>query len=325
MAFYAFRTQLIPEYPHFTENDIPSQKGKVFIVTGGNTGVGYEIIKILYGKEAKVYMASRNEMKARAAITALEATPHTTPGELRFIHLDLDDLSTIKSAATDFMAQETTLNGLWHNAGVSLIPPEQRTPQGHGPVIATTCLGPYLLTKLLLSPLRLAAKNSPKGSVRVIFTSSRLMDVEAPNGGLIMSEVITPSPNKMRNYGTAKAGAFFLGSKFAEQLKSDGIVSLTVNPGNLLTSIYDKIPRVVVWTFRFLLYPAINGAYSNLWAGLSEEVTFEDSGRYVIPWGRWHPKLRQDILDGLKSAEEGGTGRAQEFWEWCEMETKAWR
>lgn len=73
---------------------------------------------------------------------------------------------------------------------------------------------------------------------------------------------------------------------------------------------------------RLLLYPARVGAYTNLWEGLSEEVSVEDGGRYAIPWGRWHRCPRKDIVDGFKSKEEGETGQAGEFWNWCEEKTR---
>ncbi|KAG4410859.1 hypothetical protein IFR04_016004 [Cadophora malorum] len=62
------RNQWFPPKPQFTEEDVPSQIGKVFIVTGGNTGVGYALIKLLYGTGATIYMASRNKDKATKAI-----------------------------------------------------------------------------------------------------------------------------------------------------------------------------------------------------------------------------------------------------------------
>jgi NADPH:quinone reductase-like Zn-dependent oxidoreductase len=54
--------QWFPPKPLFTETDVPLQTGKVFIVTGGNSGVGYELISMLYGKGATIYMASRSKV-----------------------------------------------------------------------------------------------------------------------------------------------------------------------------------------------------------------------------------------------------------------------
>lgn len=69
------------------------------------------------------------------------------------------------------------------------------------------------------------------------------------------------------------------------------------------------------------IYDQVYGAYTVLWAGLAREVTaaaVADGGHggYVIPWGWWHPCPREDTMAGLRSEEEGGTGRAKVFWEW---------
>jgi retinol dehydrogenase 12 len=69
------------------------------------------------------------------------------------------------------------------------------------------------------------------------------------------------------------------------------------------------------------LYEPIYGAYTELFAGLSPEVTMEQAGAYIIPWGRIvFPK--KEITDAMKSKEEGGTGVAERFYNWCESETK---
>lgn len=48
----------------------------------------------------------------------------------------------------------------------------------------------------------------------------------------------------------------------------------------------------------------------------------EGGGRFIIPWGRWHPAPRKDCLESLKSKEEGGTGLAAAFWDWCDDQSK---
>lgn len=64
MALSSMMTQFWPPPPTFTEKDVPSQEGRVFIVTGGNQGVGYELIKMLYPTGAVIYMASRSPERA---------------------------------------------------------------------------------------------------------------------------------------------------------------------------------------------------------------------------------------------------------------------
>lgn len=62
------------------------------------------------------------------------------------------------------------------------------------------------------------------------------------------------------------------------------------------------------------------GAYTELFAGLSHEIKAEQTGSYIIPWGRIFVP-RKDLLEAMKSREEGGSGTAAAFWSWCETET----
>ena len=64
------------------------------------------------------------------------------------------------------------------------------------------------------------------------------------------------------------------------------------------------------------------GADTKLWCGLSPDVRSEGGGWCAIPWGRWHPGPRKDLLEGLKAREEGGKGLAADFWSWCEEHTQ---
>jgi NAD(P)-dependent dehydrogenase (short-subunit alcohol dehydrogenase family) len=96
---------------------------QVCIVTGGNTGVGLEVCKILYSNNATVYLAGRSEDKCRKAISSIvESLQRKPTGELKFLKLDLADLSTIKASADEFLGQEIRLDWLCNNAGVMLAP-----------------------------------------------------------------------------------------------------------------------------------------------------------------------------------------------------------
>lgn len=61
------------------------------------------------------------------------------------------------------------------------------------------------------------------------------------------------------------------------------------------------------------------GAYTELFAGLSPSLTFDQTGSYIIPWGRVY-EPRQDLLDAMKGQGEGGSGVAAAFWDWCNSE-----
>lgn len=314
-------SQFFPPRPTMTETNLPGQKGKVFIVTGGTSGVGFELCALLYQAGGRVYLAGRSEANAQAAISKIKACAATSSGSLHFLSLSLEDLTTIKPAVEAFTAKESRLDVLFNNAGVSLPPRGSVSAQGHELQMATNCLGHYLFTQLLLPTLLHTAESASPAAVRVIWTSSIAVDASAPEGGMKISELTNPLSNQQRNYSNSKTGNWFLASALADQVGSNGILSVTQNPGNLKTGLLRHTPWILGFVTSPLLYPAKMGAYTELWAGLSGDLVIEDGGKYVVPWGRLHPSPRPDLVAALKTRENGGTGVAALFLEHCEKLT----
>lgn len=98
-------------------------------MTGGASGVGRELVNILYGKNGTVYIAARSQQKSQETMTWCQSEHPNSSGQLRYLHLDLNDLSKIEKAAQDIMAKETRLDVLWNNAGVMLPPAGSITEQ----------------------------------------------------------------------------------------------------------------------------------------------------------------------------------------------------
>ncbi|KAL9616156.1 MAG: hypothetical protein Q9160_008936 [Pyrenula sp. 1 TL-2023] len=317
-------TQLFPPRPTFTEKDVPSLAGKVFIVTGGNSGIGFELVKILYSKGGTIYIAGRSSSSIAAAIESITSMYPESRGQLKSLALDLSDLTTISKCASAFLAQENRLDVLWNNAGIAQAPPGSLSVQGYEAHMGTNCLGPFLLTKLLQPILVRTSQSSPKAGVRIVFTSSGIVDMTGPPGGVSLAELAPSkhSQDKSRNYSASKAGNWFFASEFDRRLRKDGVVCLVQSPGTLKTKGWDKAPWIMQLLFKPFMHEVKMGAYTELWAGLSQDVKPEDGGRCGIPWGRWHTSPREDVLESLKSKEAGGTGLAAEFWEWCDEKTK---
>jgi NADP-dependent 3-hydroxy acid dehydrogenase YdfG len=103
----------------------------VYIVTGSNTGVGKEVAQILYSKHAKVYIFARSLEKANKAIESIKHVFPHSEGELHFIHLDLNDLHTIKNSTEQFLSKETKLHVLFNNAGLMQPPSGSTSAQGY--------------------------------------------------------------------------------------------------------------------------------------------------------------------------------------------------
>jgi len=140
-----------------------------------------------------------------------------------------------------------------------------------------------------------------------------LVDAKTPVGGISIPELSAPTADQNRNYAMSKAGNWFLAEEFAERVRGDGVVSVTLNPGDLKTKIWDAAPRVTRILTTLVLHEPKMGDCTALWAGLGAEVSVEDEGRYVVPCGRWHPQPRKDIGMALKAKGEGGLERLRRF------------
>lgn len=190
--------------------------------------------QILYEHNAKIYVAARSAQKASAAIQTIQTAVPKSTGELIFLHLDLDDLTTIKKSADEFLAKETKLHILFNNAGVWLPPQGSKTKQGYESQIGVNNLAPQLFTKFLTPILIETAKVSKPGEVRVVWTSSSAGELACPKGGVEMDNLdykVDKSP--MFKYGVSKAGNIFQGTEFARRYSRTGIVSV-VSPHPIL-------------------------------------------------------------------------------------------
>ncbi|QPC79116.1 hypothetical protein HYE68_009868 [Fusarium pseudograminearum] len=315
-------SQAFPPKPHFTESNVPDLTGKVTIVTGANTGVGREIAQVLYSKNATVWVAARNEKKGLDAIESIKEQHPASKGSIKFLKLDLADLTTIGPSAKEFLAQETKLDILFNNAGVMTPPEGSKTEQGYELQLGVNCLGHFLFTKHLTPLLQSTAKSAPKNSVRVIWVSSSAADVLSPKNGFERDNLDYHLPrNLMHKYATSKVGNYYHNTEFARKYKNDGIVSVSLNPGNLASELDRTSPWYMYYPRMFTTYPSINGAYTELFAAFSEEITIENSGIWVVPWGRFMP-IRPDVQKGALPESEGGTGMAEFFWNWSEEQIK---
>lgn len=230
MSFGSMRTQYFPPAPTFTEKDVGKQDGKVFIVTGGNTGVGLELIKMLYPTGATIYMASRSEERAQTAIKEVTSVDPTNASHVKFLHLDLADLNSVRSAAKAFADQESRLDILWNNAGVGGMPVGSKTKQGIEAHMGVNVIGPLLFTELLLPQIKAAASSSPKDSVRIVWTSSWMAEGGSPKGGFILKDLQNGgTKDAYTNYGTSKASNWIIANEAAARWGKDGIISVSVN------------------------------------------------------------------------------------------------
>ncbi|KXX78573.1 Short-chain dehydrogenase TIC 32, chloroplastic [Madurella mycetomatis] len=326
-----FRSQLsqfFPPNPAFGEADIVPQNGRVFLVTGGASGIGFELAKTLYRKGARVYIAGRSKENAERAIQAIQSDVPSSDGSLDFLHIDLADLSSVKAAADAFKAKESRLDVIWNNAGVSQPPAGSVSKQNIELQLAANCLGPFLLTELLLPLMEATAASAAPASVRVVWTSSQMMELSAPPEAIVLSELDNPPKDTTRTYVNSKTGNFLLAAELARRQSARSsptpVVSVSLNPGAASTNLFRHTPSL-----KYLAWPLMHSpklaALTQLYAGLSGDITLERNGCYVVPWGRIAPHVRKDLVDAAKPKEDGGLGRAAEFWDFCAGKAAGYR
>jgi hypothetical protein len=105
-----------------------------------------------------------------------------------------------------------------------------------------------------------------------------IIDSQTLKGDLDVSELATPPTDPVRLYTISKTGNWLLAAEFANRYGKGGITSLAQNPGQLGTKIWDGSPKIARKLFAPFNKPAIMGAYTALWTGLSEVITAEDGG-----------------------------------------------
>lgn len=134
----------------WTTQNIPNLTGKIAIVTGANSGIGYETAKALAAKGATVVLACRNLEKANRA--AAEIRMGYKQAKLDILQLDLADLASVRKFADAFKAKYAQLDWLINNAGI-MIPPFTKTADGFEVQFGANHLGHFALTGLLLEVL----------------------------------------------------------------------------------------------------------------------------------------------------------------------------
>ena len=134
----------------WTEANIPDQTGRTILITGANSGIGFEAARALAQHGATVVMGCRNRSKADEAVSQIEATEPS--GSVEILEMDLSDLDSVAAAAAEFRATNDRLDVLVNNAGL-MATPNQRTSQGFEMQFGVNHLGHFALTGHLLDVL----------------------------------------------------------------------------------------------------------------------------------------------------------------------------
>lgn len=256
----------------FRFTDIPDQTGKTVLVTGANTGLGFEISRHLALKGARVLMACRDRTKGADAIARLkEERPEA---DLQFVALDLADMNSIRSAA-EAVKGEARVDVLVNNAGL-MMPP---LGHAHGieQQIGVNHLGHFALTGLLLDKL------AQDGGGRVVTQASI-----AHRGARIDFDNLDARKGYDRNgfYKQSKLANLLFTLELDRRLRAAGtpVMALACHPGVAETEIARHVgpAKFVLPLIGWLLNSAEDGALPALQAATDTQV---HGGEYFGPYG----------------------------------------
>jgi NAD(P)-dependent dehydrogenase (short-subunit alcohol dehydrogenase family) len=264
----------LPNRYHWTLADMPDQSGRVAIVTGANSGIGYATARALAQKGGLVIMACRNLEKANAAAEKIRAELQQAPaaGKVTVMPLDLADLDSVEAFAVDFKAQYDRLDLLINNAGI-MRPPYQLTRQGFESQIGVNHLGHFALTGRLLDRMLRTA------SARVVTVSSLLErfgrinfdDLQARKG---YQASIAYSQSKLAN--------LLFTYELQRRLEAAGsdVIAVAAHPGWAATQLQKS--ALIQFFNRFLAQRPEMGALPTLYAATAPGI---QGGDYIGPAG----------------------------------------
>ncbi|MCL4134831.1 UNVERIFIED_CONTAM: hypothetical protein GTU68_060766 [Idotea baltica] len=278
--------------------------GKIAIVTGSNTGIGFETALDLYQKGAKVYVACRNEEKAQNAIERMKA--QSEGGKLVYGNIDLASLSSVKEFADKIIDSESSLDLLVNNAGV-MIPPASKSEDGYEIQFGINFMGHFALTGHLFNLLE-----ATKGS-RVVTLSSI-----AHRGASIDFENfrLEKAYNNWREYGQSKLADIIFTLEFDKRLRRNECqtLSLAAHPGFSKTDLQKNMDKDSLASLD--LMTAKDGAQPSLAACLREDAK---GGQYWGPDGPNEQKGKP-ALAKIDAAALDAKLNAK-LWDWAKKET----
>ena len=274
----------------WTADDIPPQAGRTVVITGANSGIGYEAARQLAAKGAHVVLACRDQAKGRGAIESITAAQPSASVEL--MELDLADLGSIRRFVAAARAACPALHVLSNNAGEMAIP-RRTTRDGFEMQFGTNHLGHFALTGLLLERLL----TTP--GARVVTVSSGAHKFGVMHWNDLQGE---RSYGSWRAYGQSKLANLLFTYEMQRRLATAHaeLISVACHPGYAATNLQAAGPRMqgssigeAVWGFtnRLLAQSAAMGALPTLYAATAPDVR---GGDYIGPDGlgeQWgHPK-----------------------------------
>ena len=264
--------------------------GQTAIVTGANTGIGWETARVLALRGADVVLACRDPERADAARERIVATG-VAAERLEVRRLDLASLDGVRDFAADFIAAERPLHLLINNAGV-MLPNRRETQDGFEAHFGINHLGHFLLTRLLHEPLRAA------GGARVVCVSSSAMQFSSLTPEFSDLNWQERKFQGFRAYGDSKLMNDMFSVELTRRFADDGIVANALHPGIIASTELARDQPWYMFAVGLLMLPVAKsleqGAATTLLAATASQYATR-GGVYLGDCQEWkHAKLAAD-------------------------------
>ncbi len=298
----------------FNLDTIPSQRGRVAIITGANTGLGYETALNFAKKDMTIIMACRNQAKAMKAKAAIAAE---VPGaDLDVLPIDLTDLSSVRAFADTFREKYDRLDLLINNAGI-MFPPYGKTVDGFERQMGANYFGHFLLTALLLERMPDSSES------RVVSLSSGAH--RAARGINFEDLHWEQGYSKFGAYAQSKLACLMFGDELQRRLVKAGkkILSVSAHPGMSPTELARYMPMyqlifLQVTVAPFFMHGVEQAALPTVMAALGADV---QGGEYFGPQGVLELKGKPGRVEKARAVEDLAVAR--QLWEVSEELTGA--
>ncbi|KAJ5833084.1 hypothetical protein N7474_001395 [Penicillium riverlandense] len=290
--------------------DIPDLHGKVVVVTGGSNGIGFETVRLLAQRGAKVYFTSRSESKARNAKDILQTNyPDIEANNIDWLLLDLSDLKSIDAAAHALNEKESKVDILINNAAYSTLSNELLYGRWEQH-LAVNYIGPFFFVNRVMPLLKNALK-AKDADVRIINLSSLAQVTMLPQNFEFHFDSTDCLRNPVRahpwqwryigrfmfgfdliRYAVSKAAVALFTKELQRRLDEQGlpIVSVAVHPGEVATEGLMIVNYLFIRTIARLFFLASEqGAATSAFAATAIEVrqNIENyKGKFLVPVGK---------------------------------------
>lgn len=300
----------------WTPERLGSLVGKTYVITGGNTGAGFQASRILLSKGAKMVMLNRSAEKSTAAVKELkeEFGPNA---DVSFVHMDLSELASVRAAADEVLATIPRIDALICNAAVAQVPTQKLTIDGFESQLGTNHYGHFVLCGMLFDRIQEA-----QGRIVVVASLGYNMGIKT-----IQFDDMNWDKNYSANpvYSQSKLAQMMFAYELQDRVKAAGknVDVYVCHPGSSATSLISTsggiMTRLAWWLMSKspMVQTAEKGAYPEVMcateSGLEQRALYGPTGRmeFVGPVGKGtlHPHAHDKIvMSKLWDVSEKATG-----------------